>query len=350
MEKTKENLVSIIIPVYNAEKYITRCINSILNQDYSNYEIVLVNDGSSKQCETLLHQLAEKHKCIKLIDQKNQGVSVARNNGLKSSSGEWVVFIDADDYIAEDYLSTMIDNAQKYSADIVVSEYFTCIGQQKSHSKFLNDCTIKCYGKENKVNLVKSCIESRTYGCAQGPTNIGVPWAKLYKRTAVSEVKFDSRLTHMEDTIFNINVLMCADKIVYVPKPLYYYEIHMDSAVHSVQKNFELIAQCVVECLFEFETKYQLKKELHDAINYKMFCLYYQCIKSQYIRNLEMKPYETIHNMRRISKTYKWDGKIHKDIYAFCTTAQKIYGILARLNCFELLYIALKFAETRNNS
>ena len=291
MSKRDNDLVSVIIPVYNAEKFIERCINSVLKQDYSNYEIILVNDGSSDKSNVILQQFAKRHTHIKLIEQKNQGVSAARNIGIKNSSGDWIVFIDSDDYIDYRFLSILVFYAKNYSADIVASEYYTCIDKTFKHSKFLNVNKVSCYSTTKEhINLVKSCIESRTYGNTNGPTNLGVPWAKLYKRRTIIDEAFDTKLTHMEDTIFNINAIMNSKKIVYIPEPLYYYVIHANSTVRSVHNNFEFTAQTVVDRMNDFVSKYHLEEELKEAVDYKKFCLYYQCIYVQYIRGSNACP------------------------------------------------------------
>lgn len=345
MEKETGNLISIIIPVYNAQAYILRCVNSILKQDYLDYELILVNDGSNKACTALLEEIEILDRRIRMINQVHKGVSAARNTGVEHSHGTWVMFIDADDYIESNALSTMVTIAEQNAADIVATEYYICKSGAISAEKFLNEENLCVYTGKERINLIKSCIESRIYGNTQGVTNIGVPWAKLYRRKVIYDEKFDIQLTHMEDTIFNVNVIMKANKIVYLPTPLYYYVIHPESVTHKVQTNFEPVAQRVIENLNEFSCKYHLETELSKAINYKKFCLYYQCIKSQYIRNPSVNSVEAIKNMRRIGKEYDWNGKYNWGNRCLYTKPQLVYSILAKMNLYGLLYTALTFAE-----
>ena len=345
MEKKEKDLISIIVPVYNAEKYITRCVQSILEQEYSNFELILIDDGSTDKSPKILSQLDKLDDRIMLLNQKNSGVSQARNNGLRHSSGSWIMFVDADDYIAPSALAKMFSIATKTSAVIVACEYYTCKNADRVASKFLNDRDVKIYSGDERINVIRSCIESRAYGNTQGPTNIGVPWAKLYRREVVSGEWFDIKLTHMEDTIFNINLMMKAKRITYVPEALYFYVIHAESTVHRHYENFEPVAQRVTERLHEFSEKFHLEKELRLVIEYKLFCLYYSCVKKQYFKDGNLNAVKTIKHLRRISGTYEWNGKYQNEIRHMYTKAQLLYGRLAKFNLFGLLYLSLKLAE-----
>lgn len=346
---TIQDLVSVIIPVYNAQKYINRCVDSILKQDYENYEIILVNDGSSKECTDLLNELSYCDSRIKVLHQENKGVSAARNNGIKQSSGEWIVFVDADDYISPDMLSEMLRIAREKNADIVASDYFVCKGGTITPTKFLDATETIVYTGNMKINLVKSCIESRAYGNPFGATNIGVPWAKMYKRDIISITTFDEKLTHMEDTVFNINVFMNAKRIVYLPKSLYNYVVHKSSAVNSAKKDFEFVAQRFFEELQKFSKNNNLEYELDDVIEYKKFCLYHQCVIMQYLRSNKKTMLDVVRNMRRISREYDWDGKYNKRINYLYTKPQKLYALLAKFNSYGLLYLILEFREYYKN-
>ena len=113
--------VSVIIPVYNAEKYITECIESLLNQTLQQCEFIFVNDGSKDHSGAIIDEFKKKDSRIILINQENQGVSMARNNGLKAASGEYVGFVDADDYIENDMYETMYNHAKQDECDAVIS-------------------------------------------------------------------------------------------------------------------------------------------------------------------------------------------------------------------------------------
>ena len=121
MKKLK---ISVVVPVFNSEKYLEKCIDSIINQTYKNIEIILINDGSSDKSEEICNSYLKTYKNIKLINQSNSGVSVARNNGLKSSTGDYVLFVDSDDWLEKDMLEIMVKEIDNFDIDIVRCEYF----------------------------------------------------------------------------------------------------------------------------------------------------------------------------------------------------------------------------------
>ena len=116
-------MVSIIIPAYNAEKYIEQCIDSIISQTYKNIEVIIVNDGSTDNTLAICEKYAKEDKRIKIVKKKNEGVSKARNDGIKIATGKYIMFIDSDDYIDDDYIEIMHKNIVEKKADLVVSNY-----------------------------------------------------------------------------------------------------------------------------------------------------------------------------------------------------------------------------------
>ena len=116
-------LISVIVPVYNVEKYLDNCVMSILDQDYQNIEIILINDGSTDNSLAICHSYVGKDKRVKLFSQKNQGLSAARNLGIQKANGEFVMFVDSDDYVEPSYCSAALSCQQKYDADIVFFDY-----------------------------------------------------------------------------------------------------------------------------------------------------------------------------------------------------------------------------------
>ena len=120
----KNNLISIIVPIYNVEKYLKKCIDSIINQTYKNLEIILVDDGSPDNCGKICDEYAKKDNRIKVIHKENGGVSSARNVGVENATGEYIGFVDSDDYIEKDMYEVLINNLKKENADIsIISNY-----------------------------------------------------------------------------------------------------------------------------------------------------------------------------------------------------------------------------------
>ena len=151
--------VSVIIPVYNSEKYIERCIESVLNQTFQNFELIVINDGSKDNSQEILEGYKEKYaNKIMLINQENMGVSKTRNKAIKIANGEYIVFIDNDDYIDNDYIETHIQNIEEVNADIVMSGY-------------------------RRVNIDKKVLfKQKLLNTNWSKYIVLAPWAKIYKR------------------------------------------------------------------------------------------------------------------------------------------------------------------------
>lgn len=119
----KNSLVSVIIPVYNVEDYLDNCLDTVIHQDYKNLEIILVDDGSTDNSGNKVDEWAKKDNRIVPLHQRNQGLSAARNTGLDNSHGAWIVFIDSDDYVSENYVSVLLRTAEKDNSDLVICQY-----------------------------------------------------------------------------------------------------------------------------------------------------------------------------------------------------------------------------------
>lgn len=182
--------ISIIVPVYNAEKYIHECINNILSQSYEDFELILINDGSQDQTLSILKQFEKIDTRIKVLTKQNGGVSSARNYGLNISTGKWIAFIDADDKIDKNYLSHFIAHAT--DVDLVIGG-FTSFGAKEIINKFDN-CGIyegEAIGPFLSENLKRMLL--------------GVPWGKIYRRQIIEDyhLRFDEKIRFNEGYLFN---------------------------------------------------------------------------------------------------------------------------------------------------
>ncbi|MBQ8296931.1 MAG: glycosyltransferase family 2 protein [Ruminococcus sp.] len=219
----KNTLISIIIPVYNAEKYIGRCVESIMNQTHSCLEIILVDDGSSDDTLKICREYADEDNRIKVLHKENGGVSSARNLGLKSCKGEYIGFIDSDDYIDKTMYEELLSAAVKHNAGISMCAYYRITGENKD---------IQCsYGDAETITNVQLMRDIYTYKC------MGVLWNKLFKRSVF--------LRGDEMTLFNEEVHFCEDvlmltiltkrsaKVAHCNKALYNYIISEGSLCHG---------------------------------------------------------------------------------------------------------------------
>lgn len=214
-----ENLVSVIVPVYNADSTIKKTIDSILRSTYHNIEILIVDDGSDKVTADLCDQLGYQDNRIKVIHQVNRGVSAARNNGLKHAKGNYVTFVDADDLIEENMIDSLVEVAERENADVTIGGYRECY-DDGSEKQYL--CSQKTFVKKDKEILTDFFTTN----------NIGWNvWAKLYKRNAVKGISFIEGKKIAEDMFFIYQVLKSVDRVAIYGFPIYRYVKHDDSAM-----------------------------------------------------------------------------------------------------------------------
>lgn len=211
-------LISIIVPIYNSEKYIERCINSLINQTYKKIEIILINDGSTDNSINICKNLAQIDKRIKVIDKDNQGVSVARNVGLENAHGDYVMFVDIDDWIESNTIQEMYNIIQKENVDIV-----KCNSISEFYNKRINNviekeiCNIKIEKDKYKKEILK--ILSNT-------SKLNVIWGQLIKKEVVEKLRFENGIVYGEDLLFNVQCLKNATSIYFLDKCCYHYFIN----------------------------------------------------------------------------------------------------------------------------
>lgn len=221
--------ISVIVPIYNVDKYLARCIKSIVNQTYRNLEIILVDDGSTDQSLKICEQYAQKDTRIKIIYQHNQGVSVARNNGLDHSTGEYVCFVDADDFVSEDYCQSLVALINRDQSDIAVTTY----NYYHDDTYFIN------LNFTSKQMIKDGCYYSKEwlYHCFSNFDTFlpGVAWDKLFKRSLFKHIRFPVNTTVAEDAYVMWLLYLIADKISFANLATYVYCRRADSTI-STQK------------------------------------------------------------------------------------------------------------------
>lgn len=198
--------VSVIIPVYNMERFIGACLDSVLNQTFKNFECICVNDGSTDGTLGILKKYAEKDSRIKLIDQPNQGGSAARNVGLNVAKGEWVSFLDNDDLYHPQYLELLVRYAKTYDADVSVCNYGVF---------FNNDPVVFETYDVQRLKAPKLISTNPFYDYIVRKKKIHMlMWTKLYKREILENIRFALTLPAINDILFNLEVLKAARKVV----------------------------------------------------------------------------------------------------------------------------------------
>ncbi len=201
-------MISIIIPVYNVSKYLERCLNTVINQSYIDLEIILINDGSTDDSGKICDEYALKDKRIKVIHQKNKGLSGARNTGLKHATGDYVGFVDSDDWIELDMYETMFNILQKENVDIVECALNKALDVESTLNRSGN---LKI---ESRIDALKRIITNQNFSV----------WRRLYKKETISNISFVEG-KNSEDVYYTLTVFKNIQKIAYYSAPLYNYFI-----------------------------------------------------------------------------------------------------------------------------
>lgn len=262
--------ISIIVPIYNAERYLEDCIKSLLNQTYGNIEIILVNDGSTDNSREIMNEYAKSDNRIITKHIKNSGVSTARNKGLELVTGQWITFVDSDDWVEPNMLSFAINKARDSDADIVIWSYFmNYVNKQISLSLIPGGNQVFTSNKD--LLYLKSIYQLYGESSIKECVSAGTAWCKLYKNEIIKDnnLRFKAELTRAQDVVFSINAFLHAKKIVYFDKQLYHYRIN-DSSTCSGNRFIPDTKKPFDSLLGEFETFIVINKKgrkYYDAFN-----------------------------------------------------------------------------------
>lgn len=218
--------VSVIVPIYNSEQYISRCVKSLINQTLENIEIILVNDGSSDNSYEIIKEFQKNNDNIKVINKKNSGVGDTRNIGIDNAIGEYIGFVDSDDWISCEMYSNLYNEAKKNNCDIAMCS----IVKENKHGK-------KDY---EKINIQKNKVMENILQYPESFRDIAGSTCKaIYRRSMLNsnKIRFLKDLPLSEDKIFNMYALKYANKIIYLDKYLYTYFENEVSAVEKYREN-----------------------------------------------------------------------------------------------------------------
>lgn len=205
----KEPLISVIVPVYNVEKYVGKCLNSITNQSYKNLEIIVVDDGSTDHSSSICKDYAKKDKRIKIVRQKNGGLASARNTGLKNTKSGYITFVDSDDWIEKNYISTLYNGISENNADISIVRFFV---------DYANVACNESTGAKLKLTP-KECIERMLY---DDGINV-MAWGKLYRKKLFNDIKYPNG-KNFEDVATTYKLVLKSKLIFSNSTPLYHYQ------------------------------------------------------------------------------------------------------------------------------
>lgn len=306
--------VSVIIPVYNADKYIEKCVNSVVNQSYTNIEIILVNDGSQDNSLDLCKRLCYDHQNVICINQINSGPSSARNAGIEAATGEYLQFVDADDYIDSDMTQQLIDRIQDDNTDLVICGYRNIYLDDDIQVKKINN-NIGIFGVLTQKELAKFFYELYSNLFVNSPCN------KLYKSKLLhkNRIRYNESFSLGEDLLFNLDYLKCCSSIS-IESSCYYNYIH---------RNNETLTNKY------FVDRYEIQSLLFNSIrNFLKYNNEYNKNNMKYIEHLYVKIV-----LSTISELYSVQCDLNP---------QEVYLKLTKIVNCEQLINALPFYKSTN--
>lgn len=277
--------VSIITPVYNVEECIERCINSVINQTYKDFELLLIDDGSKDKSIDIAKNLLEKSQVnYKIITQNNSGVSAARNKGIEEASGEYITFLDSDDYVDSRFVELMYKKAETTKCDVVFCDY----SEVNEDEKVLVKNRTKCLNQfiSGKEAALKQLTDDITIGMRSA----------IYKTSIIKDnnLFFDSKRKYGEDMIFIVKALLYADKVISVNEILAYYVIWGNSVTQNVSLKH-------LDCYYSYVDLLEYVRESKNLEKIERFLLEFKI------------PYSISH----IFSVLGSDVNFHKDLFDF---------------------------------
>lgn len=290
--------ISIIIPIYNAEKYLRRCLDSVLRQKNVVTEIILVDDGSTDSSGNICEEYVANHSNIICIHIKNSGPSTAKNVGYDAASGEYVAFIDSDDEIKQEMFSTMLHSGYKHNADIVCCNYIQVDEEGNiSHTNYTDQEYVLTQDEALKAILIKDKIYSQC-------------WTKIYKHDTMNlhHVRNTEGLKTEEDFIYNIQAFACSKTVCIVDKPLYIYTHRSKSLSKDYYRDH--ISQYLDNRILRLEL---VDNIIHDNFPHLQKYSTYHCLfyYNELIGRICLFP--NIYNDPRVQKVFSYI-KSHSDI------------------------------------
>ncbi len=328
--------ITIIISTYNTSKYIEQCINSVLTQTYDNYEIVIIDDGSTDDTWNLLKNQFGSNSKIKIIKQEHKGTSSARNNGINNATGSWITFLDSDDWIDKDFfleVNRIIDSNDHI--DVIISNLL--INNNNSQYKMYN--LTESFMVSDKKSLIDTTIAigygEKKYGIKYG--NCRCIGGKFYKKELIqkNKIKFPEDIFLWEDGIFNLNVYNCASKVFLINKEWYHYRQIDTSSTHRNDFSQREQNSKIIKHIVDFCKKNNYSSE---SINYSVFDLLMVSIakfkKSNFSKKLLYELYQECSEQHEYLKNISIKTK-------HINMREKIFLIILKIKCIRLMCLIM---------
>ncbi len=271
--KNLKPLISVIVPVYNVEKWLNKCVDSILAQTYKNIELILVDDGSPDRCGEICDEYAKKDKRVRVIHKENARQGAARNSGLDIAKGDYIGFVDSDDYIAPDMYEVMLSRMTEHNADMAVCGFYN-ISPYRAVAGSTHDGVLVMDNRE----AMKTYYSTNLIHCTV--------WNKLYKSRLWEDLRFPEKIFREDEYVF-YRALANAEKVVHIGEAKYYYTIREGSSEHGGFRLDFLISNESIDRQYDYIKKNY--PELEDTLWDKRIEERYSLIKNMVISGVDKK-------------------------------------------------------------
>lgn len=328
-------LISIVVPVYNAGDFISRCIESILNQEYSNIQLILINDGSKDNSLDVCKSYEKKDNRVLVYDQLNKGVSTARNKGIELASGDFVCFVDSDDFIEPSYLTTFLSFNENHDSTIILQDILRVRDDFSEKNCNFEDELIK------KDDFDKLLTKYKIF-------RFGYPFSKFYKRSilTVNKIKFKSNIHFSEDLLFFIEYLNYVDNVRLSSKALYNY-VDVGNSLSYAYHSFESEMECYKEMIkstdllknkFDIENERYIQKSIGHFLTRSINSMYRPKYKKEI--KFRLKFLRTINSKEDINRLKYWneDNIFQKIMISFLEKKKFKLADLYLASFFKLRY------------
>jgi len=343
--------ISVVIPVYGVEKYIDQLLDSLRRQKLEDIEFILVDDGSPDNCPQILDAYAAEDSRCKVIHQPNGGVSAARNTGLAQASGEYVYIIDSDDWMTDNALEVLWNEAQRTGADVIYGDW---IGESDAGSKLVHPFprpfvtedkdTVRClqqavFSNSNTLRVNRPEFETVSLG--------GAPWRALLRRSLITDnnLAYDPYVKGLgDDILFMLHYYEHVNKVAYIAEPIYHYRQVAASYSHGYKANLLEVYRCIFERMEKFLDENN-KDEFCRKGYYLRVMVYFTQAMMRYFKNTHNpKPEkERFEEMKALLKTEPYKTAVKKvDPGMLTATRMKIGFTLLKMGMYKAYWLLKK--------
>lgn len=271
--------ISVILPVYKVEKYIRKCMESVLNQTYTNLEIILVDDGSPDNCGKICDQYAKRDSRVKVIHKKNGGAPAARNDAIDICTGDWIAYVDPDDWVEINEFEEIMKVAKRDNPDIII--FNTYLNDGKSQK--VMQAFPKNFVTENKkfIYLMQLSALNKNYTPYMQEWSQGFPWDKLFKASLIKDnnIYWPTNLKANDDVVFCLHAFQYANKVSYINKTLYHYRMNPESIGHKFMPDRIQVDKDIYDEMLRIKKMYNLDEKYDMALYARIVSNMWLCTK-----------------------------------------------------------------------